>query len=356
MTETNRYGLSRNIPAQIARTVRQECGFGCVICGAALYHYEHISPEFKDATSHDPAKIALLCAIHHDRVTRGHLSKDTVAKARLTPKAKEMGLASSTIEAGSEGFKVLIGGAVFEGGVCIGTLGELPLLLLLPPEDAGEPARLTALFPTANGSWSLAILRNEWRVFSDAVWDVTVEGPEITIRRKAGETILQFRTKPPHQFEVIRLNIKTDKYLAKLETEGLHIADASGQRHLRFGNSSSSAGVLAFVSPDNVCLTAPFPASSLSREVSWQDLLLTQHWEAGRRSHGDLIIKPDGGPTKLTKRQDGTTIELPSLKLFDKRTDTPVILTHETEVLTLLLFGSARCHFLPIGAQAIGPT
>ena len=355
MTDTNRHGLSRHIPESIAREVRQECGFGCVLCGTALYHYEHISPEFKDADSHDPDNIALLCANHHDRVTRKHLSKETIAKARLKPKAKNSGVATSSIEMGSEGFKVVMGGATFDGGACIGALGELPLLLLLPPEDAGEPARLTAFFPASDGRWSLAIYRNEWRVLSHTVWDVKVEGAEITIRKKAGETILQFRTQPPHCFEVISLDVKTKKYSANLEAEGLLIADATGQRHLRFGNSSHSSGVMAFVDSDFACLLGPFPTPSQDPNASWRDFLLNLHWEAGRRSHGSMVIRPDGAPPKLFPNSDGTALKLPSFGLLDQATGNPVRLSEEAEVLALFSFGSPHCHFLPVGAQAVGP-
>lgn len=354
MTDTNQHGLSRHIPEDTARKVRQECGFGCVLCGTALYHYEHILPEFKDAHFHDPAKIALLCATHHDLVTRGHLSKDAIAEARLTPKNRNLGVAAGSLEIGSEGFKVLIGGATFEWGVCIGALGELPLLLLLPPEELGEPARLTAFFPASDGGWSLAIFRNEWRVLSHTVWDVNVEGPKITIRKRAGETILQFRTKPPHRFEVISLDVKTNKYSASIKAEGLHIADATGLRHLRFGNSSYSSGILAFVDSDLVCLLTPFPTPSQHQQGSWRDILLNRHWEAGRRSHGSIAIQPDGGPPKVFPNSDGTTIEYPSLRLLDQATGVPVAFAEEAEVLALFSFGSPHCHFWPLGAQAVG--
>lgn len=61
MAEKNKYGLSRYVPSDVRRIVRQRCGFGCVICGLSLYDYEHFAPYFKDAKSHDPDGITLLC-------------------------------------------------------------------------------------------------------------------------------------------------------------------------------------------------------------------------------------------------------------------------------------------------------
>ena len=57
----NQYGLTRTIPEDIKRQVRQACGFGCVCCGLAIATYEHIDPEFHFAESHDPDKMAYLC-------------------------------------------------------------------------------------------------------------------------------------------------------------------------------------------------------------------------------------------------------------------------------------------------------
>jgi hypothetical protein len=354
MTETNKHGLSRYIPEEIARKVRQECCFGCVICGMALYQYEHISPEFKDAHFHEPENIALLCPNHHELVTRGHLSKESIAEARLTRKNGNLTVAAAPLQVGSESYEIVIGSATFSWGACIGCIGELPLLLLLPPEESGAPSRVTAFFPTLDGGWSLAIFRNEWRVLPHTVWDVKVEGPKITIRRKAGDTLLQFRTIPPHRLEVLSLNVQTNQYSAIVDDKGLTIANATKQQTLCFGNSSNLIGVSAFVAPARVYLMAPFPASSDPPDACWRDILLNLHWEAGRRSHGSMVILPDGGPPKLLSNPDGSRSEILSLRIFEKDSGNPIILSGEAEVISLFSFGSSHCYFVPIEAQAVG--
>jgi magnesium chelatase family protein len=47
--EINKHGLSRTIPAEIRREIRQRSKFGCVICRNAIYTYEHIDPTFVNA-------------------------------------------------------------------------------------------------------------------------------------------------------------------------------------------------------------------------------------------------------------------------------------------------------------------
>ena len=59
MTQKNQYDLSREIPADVKRAVRQACGYGCVICGSAIIEYEHVDPTFNEAREHDPT--ARLC-------------------------------------------------------------------------------------------------------------------------------------------------------------------------------------------------------------------------------------------------------------------------------------------------------
>lgn len=82
---TNIHGLARDIPENVRRQVRQECGFGCVICGLAIIQYHHIDPEFVDAEIHDPKKIVLLCGSCHQRA-KDFWSKDLILKRSAKPK------------------------------------------------------------------------------------------------------------------------------------------------------------------------------------------------------------------------------------------------------------------------------
>jgi hypothetical protein len=90
----NKHDLSRRIPADVRRALRQEAGFGCVKCGFAFCEYEHIDPEFADATDHDVTKMAFLCKRCHGEVTAGISSKDSVwaAKSGAFLQAPEAGV------------------------------------------------------------------------------------------------------------------------------------------------------------------------------------------------------------------------------------------------------------------------
>lgn len=117
--QINKYGLSRHIDENIARTIRKACGYGCVRCGMALYEYEHIDPEFAEAHKHNPERMALLCGSCHNAVTRKTLSKLAVKKARLEPWCLKNGYAHDFLE--------LPDGPV---GICLGsTRSECQVLL-----------------------------------------------------------------------------------------------------------------------------------------------------------------------------------------------------------------------------------
>lgn len=109
----NKHGLSRTIPEQIKREIRQQCGFGCVICGCAIYHYEHIDPVFAEAKEHEPSKMALLCGGCHDKVTRGYWSKNKVKRALEQPKCFEQNFSSAMFDVDWENSEVILGCARF---------------------------------------------------------------------------------------------------------------------------------------------------------------------------------------------------------------------------------------------------
>jgi hypothetical protein len=79
----NRFGLTRDVPADIARIIRKECGFGCLICGDGFYDYEHIDPTFNNAREHDPQKwlfcAALITFVAHEEHYQNQQSKGTPA-------------------------------------------------------------------------------------------------------------------------------------------------------------------------------------------------------------------------------------------------------------------------------------
>jgi hypothetical protein len=160
MSNENRYNLSRYIPAEIKREVRQRSKFGCVICRRGFYQYEHIDPPFEDAKIHDPDCICCLCGSCHDSVTRGHLSKSAIKAAYAKVSTQSM------TEAGPP-----IGPLDFHDGTAelvIGGLKYSPVvhsvlryhgcdLFNVKPGIDGEPGQISAMFTDDQGKLSLRL-------------------------------------------------------------------------------------------------------------------------------------------------------------------------------------------------------
>src|ERR1022692_5207625 len=83
MTEPPAVG-PRDIPDPIKRTVRQRCGFGCVLCGIPLYEYDHLLG-WANVHRHVAEEITLLCDRHHRERTNGLLPDADVAAANADP-------------------------------------------------------------------------------------------------------------------------------------------------------------------------------------------------------------------------------------------------------------------------------
>lgn len=177
----NKFGLSRTIPSNIKRQVRQRDGFGCVICGLGIVQYEHVDPEFHNAKIHDPNAIALLCPQCHAKVTNRMWSKSRVKLAMRHPKCKQIGYAREFFDF-IDGHPVLhFGGMLLSNCSTPIEVGGHPLFKIDPPEFSGEPFLFSGLFTDSRGDISLQIDNNEWKAYSNS-WDVEVKGPTITIR------------------------------------------------------------------------------------------------------------------------------------------------------------------------------
>lgn len=202
----NRFGLRRNIPSSVQREIRKRCGFGCVICGCAIYHYEHIEPEFKDARDHNPSRMALLCPSCHQKVTNKLWSKDKVKKALEKPMCFQKGFSFDAFDIGCEHPRVFLGNTEFSDTSTILEVDGDPLFQIEPPEEAGCPFRLSALFYDQLGNKIFRIIQNEWQG-PTTNWDIEIKGPKITIRNAPKEITLVIRAEPPEKLVVERLNM-----------------------------------------------------------------------------------------------------------------------------------------------------
>ncbi len=202
----NKYDLSRSIPSEVKRTIRQQCGFGCVICGSGIIQYEHVDPEFHEAKKHDPTKMALLCPQCHAKVTTRFWSKEKVLGAMKSPKSKSQGFSKEVFDIGHGHPLLQFGGASLRNCPVPIQVGGQPLFKIEGPEEEGAPFRLSGFFCDSTGKVTLKIIENEWLASSNN-WDVEVGGGAITIREGKGNIHLRLLADPPDRLIVDKLNM-----------------------------------------------------------------------------------------------------------------------------------------------------
>jgi hypothetical protein len=282
MSNKNKHGLSRDILADTRRSVRQRCGFGCVICGLAISQYEHLDPPFSEAKEHDPNNIVLLCGSCHDRVTRGIWSKEKVKKAAANPFCIRRGYARDEFDIGDKHPEVIVGKSRWLYTTTIIEMLGVKVLTIEPPEEVPEevgvqpPYRLSGLFFDDQGNKLFEIDRNEWKGPVEN-WDIEAKGGKLTIRKKPsrkqlGEVALELSVSPPNQISITKINMV---YL-----RGKLIGDGSGfqfiapdQSTIQIENDAIGLGCNCGISISNTAIHLGRSCVAYSTGESWAQFI-----------------------------------------------------------------------------------
>lgn len=204
----NRYGLSRYIPADIRREVRERSKYGCVICRNAIYEYEHIDPIWVDAKVHGPDHICLLCGTCHSKVTKQHLSKDTVLEAyQKGENDTSVKRPFSDFDLRSRQLVVKLGKCKFTHSRAIFTIDSVDLLSFMIPEGGIGFPQLNGIFCDDQGYEIFKIKNNQWFGPLDC-WDMKIVANKITIRSNPQKIALELLVQPPNEIEIVSLDMR----------------------------------------------------------------------------------------------------------------------------------------------------
>ncbi len=206
----NKFGLSRSIPENIKREVRQRCGFGCIICGSLIIEYEHIDPEFHNAEKHESDKITLLCPKCHAKVTKGLLSKEEIKNYNKDPFCKKHHLAKDSFLENSKSFhKVIFAGNQFFNCPIPIKVKDLPLIKITKDKD--DIFLLSANFFNSKGKKSLEIIDNEW-IVSDGNWDFECKGNSMIVRDEKRNISLKLVIESPNTLIIKQVKMRVYNY------------------------------------------------------------------------------------------------------------------------------------------------
>jgi len=202
----NKWQLERDISDPTKHKVRQNCGFGCIICGQALIQYHHSTTKYNEAQEHNPNEIVLLCGGCHDSVTRGWLNDEDVDEAAINPKCLQKGFSFRAFVTGRNNIEVIAGPLkAINTKTLIRVFGQ-PIFGVDNPEKENTPFRINAIFCDKEGKESLVIKDNEFQILTQN-WDAEIVGSKIIIRRGSGDIVLRLRTEPRKSIVIEKLNM-----------------------------------------------------------------------------------------------------------------------------------------------------
>lgn len=235
MSNVNKHGLSRYIPAEVERDVRVRSKFGCVFCRSAIYQYEHITPEFSDATEHNSDHICLLCGRCHDKVTKGQISKNSVQlQYEKVQKEAEIRRPFDDFVLDSHCLTVVLGSSIFHGARTLIEIDGEAVLAIEPPEDGSSFPTISGEFSDENGKELFRIERNIWSGRPDA-WDMTVEGREIVIRSAPRKVALKLVVEPPNKIVVEHLDMRSGSAFLRLRKGSLEVGRVESEAEYSVG-------------------------------------------------------------------------------------------------------------------------
>lgn len=203
--DPNKHGLKRYINEPTRKQIREDAGYGCVVCGTLFCDYEHIEPEFHDAERHDPEKMTLLCTGCHGKVTGERKSKRRVWEAKTNPYCKIHNVIREEIDP-SVMPTIQIGNSLFHDVEIILSLHGKPLVWLEPPTQTGEPFLVSAIFYDDKGAYVASLNRNQFTSVL-GTHDVWGKGTRIEIRPQKGVVGLTLNIKGDKPVNVERISM-----------------------------------------------------------------------------------------------------------------------------------------------------
>ncbi|WP_426617503.1 hypothetical protein [Raoultella sp. R2A007] len=249
--KVNKHRLSRYIPASTAKEIREEAGYGCVICGALFADYEHIEPEFHEAVKHEASKMTLLCGTHHDDVSYGRMHKDEVWEAKANPYNKNRGFISSAMRHQTNTSKIYFGNnAIGRDAVNYPDLGLVaiklngkPILWFEKSDGPCAPIKTCAIFYHKDSIPYAFINRNILTKELDG-YDVLSISSRVEIRRGAGDIalILNFPGRGDIMIEYFKMEL--DGFCVVVNKSGDFIYTNDSGTRIKL--SSTSTGMLNF--------------------------------------------------------------------------------------------------------------
>lgn len=233
---TNRLGLSRVIPAEIRRKIRQNSKQGCIICREIICDYHHFEPEFADAASHNADGICLLCPRHHAEVTRGRLTNTQVKAAYLQVRTSQ-NIRPPYYQPQINGpLRLELGDSVFEhmpDDSCVLRYAQERVISVSYKRDeifGGSYPSISGKILDEHGN-PILTLEDNTIVLSSTKLDVEVKGRLLMFKNEKNSIDMSLEIDPPNGMKINRLFMRHRDVLLNLDRNFGAIVPVGRQRY-----------------------------------------------------------------------------------------------------------------------------
>lgn len=170
------------IPEPIKRVVRQECGFGCAICGFPLYDIDHIV-EYAIVKEHQAENLVLLCPTHHRE--KAWMSQKDLKRYKSNPFNKtQASTAPFLMRITGDSIDIYPGNNHYNKIFSDSNLITYPIVVedrpLISVRKEADMLLLSLLVNDKDDNRILEVVDNEI-LFSTGVWDAKIEGSRLQL-------------------------------------------------------------------------------------------------------------------------------------------------------------------------------
>ncbi|HHR0837580.1 TPA: HNH endonuclease [Klebsiella aerogenes] len=184
------------IPEPMKREVRQQCFFGCAICGMPFFQYDHVV-EYSEIKEHTADNLVLLCPNHHAMKTAGKLDKEIVSAAKKNPFNSTRETTSSLKIEGAKEVDVIIGSSKYKG-VFSGEGSENFRAIVIDNHDfltihnENGILSISVNLTDEHAKSILKVDRGELKVWTDT-WDFDYPRTDVIVRKNLGDILLNMK-------------------------------------------------------------------------------------------------------------------------------------------------------------------
>lgn len=178
-------GYRKNTPAEVARNLRQESGFGCANCGHPYIEYHHIVP-FSEENHFRTADMVALCGNCHVSVAK--MGRDRQYEIKNNPHNIKKSMLNGCLEYDKRDLVFKIGGNFYEN---TGTIIKYKQQDIISCEIEDGQAKVSINILDKKDKVIFSVLKNQVEFRLDDFWDFKYGHNCATIKYNKRDTALK---------------------------------------------------------------------------------------------------------------------------------------------------------------------